>query len=113
MPLDTWSKKEKEIARKVFDAAYKREYEAVRQHVIKMTQEKTGLNEIWHVGDFLYKKRKEIDYKYDYRYSQLIRVFGTLVYQKWISTEELMGIDEEKKEKIIGYSTMFDDLDKE
>jgi hypothetical protein len=41
-----------------------------------------------------------IDAKYDYRYSQLIVVFGTLLREKWIDDKVLEGLGEEKLQVI-------------
>jgi hypothetical protein len=56
--------------------------------------------DLWRLQDFLTNKRREIDRKYDYRYSQLIIVFGRLVHEGWLSLEELEGLHEDKLEKI-------------
>ncbi len=50
--------------------------------------------------DSLTDKRREIDEKYDYRYSQLIMVFARLIHQGWLSLEELEGLHEGKLAKI-------------
>jgi len=49
---------------------------------------------------YLTERRKEIDRKYDYRYSQLTQVFGTLLYEKRLSEEELRGFGEDKLKSI-------------
>jgi hypothetical protein len=45
---------------------------------------------------YLTRRRKEIDRKYDYRYSQLTQVFGRLLYEKRLREEELRGLREDK-----------------
>jgi hypothetical protein len=45
---------------------------------------------------YLTQRRKEIDRKYDYRYSQLTQVFGRLLYEKRLRQEELCGLREDK-----------------
>ncbi len=56
--------------------------------------------EIWELEDYVYEKRKEIDNKYDYRYSALIHVFGRLVKEGWIKMKDLEGLGEEKVQRI-------------
>lgn len=56
--------------------------------------------DIWELHDFLTEKRKEIDEKYDYRYSVLIFVFGRLLREGWIALDDLEGLDEDKITKI-------------
>ena len=48
----------------------------------------------------LTERRKEIDRKYDYRYSQLRHVFGRLLYEKRLREEELHGLREDKLKSI-------------
>ena len=56
--------------------------------------------EVWRLEDYLSEKREEIDQKYDYRYSVLIRVFGILVGEGWIEMKDLDGLEEDKLQKI-------------
>ncbi len=56
--------------------------------------------DIWAIHDYLTEQRKMIDGKYEYRYSQLIAVFGRLLREKWIQDEELEGLSEEKIQAI-------------
>jgi hypothetical protein len=49
---------------------------------------------------YLTERRKEIDRKYDYRYSQLTHVFGRLLYEGRVSEEELSGLREDKLKPI-------------
>lgn len=95
-----WSKQEKEIARCAFSVAYERECMAVAINTRKMAD---GINEptdLWKIHDYLTEKRKEIDQKYDYRYSILLFVFARLICEGWISKEDLMGLSDDKLQKI-------------
>jgi hypothetical protein len=49
---------------------------------------------------YLTQRRKEIDRKYDYRYSQLTQVFGRLLYEKRLREGELLGLREDKLKRI-------------
>ena len=51
-------------------------------------------------GILLTQRRKEIDRKYDYRYSHLTQVFGRLLYETRVSEEELRGFSEDKLKTI-------------
>jgi hypothetical protein len=44
---------------------------------------------IWPVHDYLSEKRRDIDQKYDYRYSVLITVFARLLFEGWTTEAEL------------------------
>ena len=49
---------------------------------------------------YLTQRRKEIERKYDYRYSQLTQVFGRLLYQNRLNEDELHGLREDKLKAI-------------
>ena len=96
-----WSKREKEIVRRAFDAAYERECSAIAEEARKGMAGAHDAAGLWRVHDFLSKKRKEIDQKYDYRYSVLTRVFGILVGEGRLTRDDLAGLSEEKIAEII------------
>jgi|SRR5208282_603795 hypothetical protein len=91
-----WSKSEKIIARKAFDAALGRELHEVIQEMQKMASQIQQSSDLWDLEHYLTQRRKEIDRKYDYRYSQLTHVFGRLLYEKRLREEELCGLREDK-----------------
>ena len=100
----TWSKSEKAIARTAFDAALKREL----QDVIRKTKQKANQikepADVWELEHYLTERRKEIDLKFDYRYSQLTQVFGRLLYEKRLGEEELAGLREDKLKPIRSFA---------
>ena len=102
-----WSKSEKAIAHKAFDAALEREL----QEVIREAKQKAGqikeAADLWDLEHYLTQRRKEIDRKYDYRYSQLDLVFGRLLREKWIDEEDLHGLGEDKLRAIRSYAKFF------
>ena len=95
-----WSQKEKTIARAAFDKAFQNEC----NHIIAILKERlnnlSDPKEVWRLEDYLSKKRKQIDQKYEYRYSVLIMVFGVLLNEGWIEMRDLDGLEEEKLQKI-------------
>jgi hypothetical protein len=95
-----WSKKEKEIARRVFSNAYERECVFIALEVHKMAEQIYKPSDLWIIHDFLTKKRKEIGYKYDYRYSILLSLFARLLCEGWIKEEDLIDLSEEKLKEI-------------
>jgi len=96
----TWSKSEKAIARTAFDAALGRELHEVIQKAKQMANEIQQSSDLWDLEHYLTERRKEIDHKYDYRYSQLTHVFGRLLYEGRVSEEELSGLREDKLKPI-------------
>jgi hypothetical protein len=95
-----WSKPEKEIAHRAFDAAYKRECMAIAHNVRKMAAGINGPSDLWKIHDYLTVKRKEIDRKYDYRYSVLLSVFARLMCEGWIQEKDLEGLSDDKMKEI-------------
>ena len=95
-----WSRSEKVIARTAFDAALGRELHEVIQQAKKMASQIQQSSDLWDLEHYLTQRRKEIDRKYDYRYSQLTQVFGRLLYEKRLREGELLGLREDKLKRI-------------
>jgi hypothetical protein len=100
----TWSKSEKAIARTAFDAALGRELQEVIQEAKRMASQIQQSSDLWDLEHYLTQRRKEIDRKYDYRYSQLTQVFGRLLYEKRLGEEELGGLRENKLKSIRSFA---------
>jgi hypothetical protein len=95
-----WSRSEKIIARKAFDAALGRELHEVIQETQKMASQIQQSSDLWDLEHYLTQRRKEIDRKYDYRNSQLTHVFGKLLHEKRLREEDLRGLREDKLKSI-------------
>lgn len=95
-----WSKTEKGVARQAFGRAYERECKELSNKVKEMANTAKTPEDIWELHEFLTEKRKEIDEKYDYRYSVLILVFGRLLREGRIGLDDFEGLDEDKITKI-------------
>lgn len=96
----TWSKSEKAIARTAFDAALKREFHELMQETKQRAKQINEPADLWDLEHYLTERRKEIDRKYDYRYSQLRHVFGRLLYEGKVSEEDLRGLRDDKLKSI-------------
>jgi hypothetical protein len=99
-----WSKSEKAIARTAFDAALKRELQEVMRKTKQMANQIKEPADVWELEHYLTQHRKEIDRKYDYRYSQLTQVFGRLLYEQRLGEEELGGLREDKLKSIRSFA---------
>ena len=95
-----WSRSEKIIARKAFDAALGRELHEVIQEAQKMASQIQQSSDLWDLEHYLTQRRKEIDRKYDYRYSHLTLILGKLLHEGWLGEEELRGLRDEKLKAI-------------
>lgn len=96
MSIDHWSDKEKKIARRVFDAALQRELAALLDEFKHKAAGAKDFDDLWAIEDYLKEKRRRLDMKYDYRYSQLRIVFTLLLYEGRVTEEELAGLAEDK-----------------
>lgn len=103
-----WSKSEKAIARTAFDAALDRELHEVIQQAKQMANQIQESSDLWDLERYLTEHRKEIDRKYDYRYSQLTQVFGRLLHERRVSEEELRGLREDKLKSIRSFAELFE-----
>jgi len=102
---DEWSTSEKKIARRVFDAALHRELAEILQTFKSMAASATDPESMWSTEEFLTKARREIDAKYDYRYSRLQSVFGRLLREGRITEEDISGLSESKMNFILRIAT--------
>lgn len=100
--MDTlsWSKSEKQIAQQAFNQAYKRECEALIQQIQEKFPKIVEPETLWELHDLLSNKRKEINEKYDYRYSIIIFVFARLIKEGWLDLSELQGLGKDKLSQI-------------
>lgn len=96
----SWSKSERAIARKVLDAALKRELQQVMRDAKQMANQIKEPANVWELEGYLTRRRKDIDRKYEFRSSRLTQVFGMLLCERRISEEELRGLREDKMRAI-------------
>ena len=95
-----WSRPERATARKVFDAALQRELQDVVQKAKQMANQIKEPADVWELENYLTRRRKDIDSKYDFRTSRLTRVFGRLLCEGRITEAELRGLREDKMNSI-------------
>jgi hypothetical protein len=96
LEIGHWTKSEKSIARRAFELAIERELNAFIEEVRDNANKVKDSDDVWRLNDFLTKKRREIDEKYDYRYSVIVYVFARLIHEGWITIEDLAGLGEDK-----------------
>jgi len=101
-----WSKTEKQIAKNAFEKAYERECADLAKTIRLKAEEITESADIWRLRDFLNKNVKEIENKYDYRYSVLILVFAKLIKDGWLNVDDLKGLGQEKIDRITTLLTL-------
>ena len=91
-----WSSTEKAIARKAFDRALQQELDAAIQSTKQMATKIRQASELWELERYLTQRRKEIDRRYEYKYSSLLSIFGKLVGEGRLHTKDLQGLAEDK-----------------
>jgi hypothetical protein len=99
---DKWTGSEKKIARRAFDAAL----DAALAGILAEFKAKAAAatpSDMWDVGNWLYRRRREIDGLFDYRYSQLPVVFGRLIVEGYLDEGQLTGLGEDKLEEVRHY----------
>ncbi|MGA8438516.1 MAG: hypothetical protein WB762_06800 [Candidatus Sulfotelmatobacter sp.] len=102
----TWSRSEKAIARQAYDAALKRELHELMQEAKKIADQIKQPSDLWDLQEYLTQRRKEIDHKYNYRYSHLTQVFGRLLHENRVSEEELRGFSEDKLRTVRSFAKL-------
>jgi len=106
-----WTQSEKKAARAAFESALSRERLAIRRHVDVLLRDTRDGTEIWSIRDYLNEKARELDQKYDFRYSVLITVFARLLAEGWLTMEDLGGLDTAKCELIREHSAAWTQAD--
>src|ERR1700733_13622474 len=91
-----WTGAEKAVARKAFNLALQREFDAVIQEAKKKASKIKQPGDLWKLEDYLTRSRENIDRTYDYRYSVLPQVFGLLIRNGRLSEKELDGLSDDK-----------------
>ena len=91
-----WSPKEKAIARRAFDRVLRQELDAALHTTKRMAAQIRQASELWELEHHLTQLRKEIDRKYEYKYSTLVFLFADLIREGKLNAEELRGLAEDK-----------------
>jgi len=100
MPDMPWSATEKKIARRVFDAALQSELVDIMTDFKMRAARANTPDDLWAIQTHLAWVRRELDHKYDYRYSMLEFVLGRLLFEQRIQTRDLAGLNADRQAKI-------------
>ena len=106
----SWSREEKTIARKVFERGLHQELQALIRKTKELANKIEEPSQLWSLEYYLQQRRKEIDRKYDYRYSQLPMVFGLLIREGSVTEQDLAGLRVDKIEVIRKWSILLKPL---
>ena len=95
-----WSPTEKKLARKAFERALKQELDELIAETKRRANQVERPDDLWQLGQHLAERRKQIDARYDYRYSVLPGVFAALIQTGRLREQDLKGLNEDKLAEI-------------
>ena len=101
-----WTEVEKKLSRRAFDVALQAETAEVLKDFKARAAAAQTPGDMWPVEHFLNQRRRELDAKYDYRYSQLMSVFGRLIREGRLTEAQLQGLSQDKLEFIRRIATL-------
>jgi hypothetical protein len=96
-----WSSSEKTHARKLFDAALAAELAETVAEFKARAAAADSAESMWDIARYVNARGRDIDEKYDYRYSQLILVFARLFREGRIDEHQLAGFTDDGRLIII------------
>ena len=106
-----WSKSEKAIARKAFDAALSQELHEVIQEARRMASQITQSSDLWDLEHYLTQRCREIESQVRLPVLEVTLVFGRLLRESRLAEEELRGLWEDKLESIRSYARFLAKMD--
>jgi hypothetical protein len=104
-----WSGSEKKIARRAYEAAADVVLARALAEFKAKAAAATTPTDMWDVEDFLRRRRRELDELLDYRYSQLVLVFGRLIHEGYLDEAQLAGLAEDKLAAIRRYLSFMEE----
>lgn len=99
----SWSASEKKIARHAFDTALEAALAKTMAEFKSRANAATVPSEMWEVENWLRDQRRDIDRRFDYRYSQLLDVFAGLIFTGRMDESLIAGLSQDKLETIRRY----------
>ena len=91
-----WTAAEKKVAHRAFDQALERHLSAILAEAKRMMANVADPSDLWEVEAYLTESRKTVDRIYQFRYSDLLRVFSVLMRDEWLNEADLVGLQAEK-----------------
>jgi hypothetical protein len=91
-----WSSTERAVARRCYERMLQQELDAAIQSTKERAAKISQASELWELERHLTQLGKEIDRKYQYKYSTLVPFFADCVREVKIDLEDLRGLADEK-----------------
>ncbi|MDX8458899.1 hypothetical protein [Mesorhizobium humile] len=95
-----WSSSEKKVARSAFDKALEVALSKTLAEFKRKASDAATFSDMWEIEDHLRQQRRNLEQMFDYRYSQLIVVFGSLIRDGYLDEKLLVGLSQDKREEI-------------
>lgn len=110
-----WTPAEKKAARRAFDEALGRQLSAIIAEAKRRMANVVDPSDLWELETYLTDSRKTINRIYQYRYSDLLRVFAILMRDGWLKEADLVGLQPDKiaevKDSAEAFRRIFNDTD--
>jgi hypothetical protein len=91
-----WTPAEKRAALRAFDDALERRFSAIITETKRKMANVVDPSDLWELETYLTESGKTIDRIYQYRYSDLLRVFSILMRDGWLKEADLVGLQPDK-----------------
>ena len=95
-----WTPAEKKAARRAFEEALGRHLSSIIAEARRRMANVVNPSDLWELETYLTESRKTIDRVYQYRYSDLLRVFAILMRDGWLKEADLVGLQPDKIAKV-------------
>lgn len=92
----TWTPAEKKVARRAFDQALGRHLTAILAEAKRRMANVVDPGDLWELEAYLTESRTSVDRVYQFRYSNLLRLFAVLMRDGWLKEADLVGLQPEK-----------------
>jgi hypothetical protein len=91
-----WSSTERAVARRCYERMLQQELDAAIQSTKERAAKISQASELWELERHLTQLGKEIDRKYQYKYSTLVPFFADCVREGKLDLEDLPGLADDK-----------------
>jgi len=95
-----WTPAEKKAARRAFDEGLGWHLSSIMAEAKRRMASVVDPSDLWELETYLTESRKTIDRTYQYRYSDLLRVFAILMRDGWLKDVDLVGLQPDKIAKV-------------
>jgi len=101
-----WSDAERKLAHSVYEEARLSELADTLEDFKARAAALTTIDDLWPLEDYLRTTRRELEEKYNYRYSRLPLLFAWLVREGRVKPAQLAGLSEEKRGEILRIASL-------